>query len=82
MKKSKQSGFEQLLQRRTSSHPAFTLHSQDRSLADWLLDCERLTKEAALVGVDDSVDERPPDVYAIGFEEMVDLNAQVKGLAR
>ena len=49
---------------------------KDRSLADWLLDAQKLSSETALIGTTDGEEERPPDIFAIGFEEIVDLNAQ------
>ncbi|KAK3104004.1 hypothetical protein FSP39_023595 [Pinctada imbricata] len=46
------------------------------SISDWLLDAAKIHNEKNQDGVDRSVDwEKPIDVYAIGFEEMVDLNA-------
>ncbi|XP_061517465.1 synaptojanin-1 [Anopheles gambiae] len=50
---------------------------KDVSLADWLLDCHRLARSRSLVDfsqVDDS-NEPPVDIFAIGFQEIVDLNA-------
>ncbi|XP_011567451.3 synaptojanin-1 [Plutella xylostella] len=43
---------------------------KDVSLADWLLDCPR----SSLVDTEDAGDH-PSDIFAIGFEEIVDLNA-------
>ncbi|XP_030375284.1 synaptojanin-1 isoform X1 [Scaptodrosophila lebanonensis] len=47
------------------------------SLADWLLDCHALARSKALVDVNNPSEhaEHPVDIYAIGFEEIVDLNA-------
>lgn len=45
--------------------------NKDVSLADWLLDAPR--NSSSLVSVD--YDNTPVDVFAIGFEEIVDLNA-------
>ncbi|CAG2054275.1 unnamed protein product [Timema podura] len=49
---------------------------KDVSLSDWLLDSPRLSKSHSLVDVTNvSEAEVPIDIYAIGFEEIVDLNA-------
>ncbi|XP_065074368.1 synaptojanin-1 [Ochlerotatus camptorhynchus] len=50
---------------------------KDVSLADWLLDCHRLARSKSLVDVTHPEDsnEPPIDVFAIGFQEIVDLNA-------
>ncbi|XP_058828017.1 synaptojanin-1 [Topomyia yanbarensis] len=50
---------------------------KDVSLADWLLDCHRLARSKSLVDVShtEDTDEPPIDVFAIGFQEIVDLNA-------
>jgi len=49
---------------------------KDVSLADWLLDGPLLARSKSLVDVTSANQEDPPvDVYAIGFEEIVDLNA-------
>ncbi|XP_052126016.1 synaptojanin-1 [Frankliniella occidentalis] len=49
---------------------------KDVSLSDWLLDAPRLAKSNSLVDVSNPPDEEcPVDIYAIGFEEIVDLNA-------
>ncbi|KAH8283509.1 hypothetical protein KR018_004594 [Drosophila ironensis] len=47
------------------------------SLADWLLDCHALARSKALVEVNNPSEhaDHPVDIYAIGFEEIVDLNA-------
>lgn len=47
------------------------------SLADWLLDCHALARSKALVDVNNPSEnvDHPVDIYAIGFEEIVDLNA-------
>ncbi|XP_046576980.1 LOW QUALITY PROTEIN: synaptojanin-1-like, partial [Haliotis rubra] len=45
-----------------------------QSVSDWLLDAHKKAKAGTLE--DESVDyEKPVDIYAIGFEEIVDLNA-------
>ncbi|XP_071104406.1 synaptojanin-2-like [Haliotis cracherodii] len=45
-----------------------------QSVSDWLLDAHKKAKPGTLE--DESVDyEKPVDIYAIGFEEIVDLNA-------
>lgn len=50
---------------------------KDVSLADWLLDCHRLARSRSLVDVShpEDTNEPPIDVFAIGFQEIVDLNA-------
>ncbi|XP_052872010.1 synaptojanin-1 [Anopheles cruzii] len=50
---------------------------KDVSLADWLLDCHRLARSRSLVDFSHAEDtnEPPVDVFAIGFQEIVDLNA-------
>lgn len=45
---------------------------KDVSLDDWLLDAH---KQASLI-IDTDGEEPPVDIYAIGFEEMVDLDAK------
>ncbi|XP_061177920.1 synaptojanin-1-like [Saccostrea echinata] len=46
------------------------------SISDWLLDAASITKEKNPEMVDKSADlDRPMDIFAIGFEEIVDLNA-------
>ncbi|XP_068145428.1 synaptojanin-1 [Drosophila tropicalis] len=47
------------------------------SLADWLLDCHAQARSKALVDVNNPSEhvDHPVDIYAIGFEEIVDLNA-------
>ncbi|XP_059090202.1 synaptojanin-1-like isoform X2 [Tigriopus californicus] len=48
---------------------------KDVSLSDWLLDAHKTVKESDLSEC--STDEKKPiDIYAIGFEEMVDLDAK------
>lgn len=47
---------------------------KDVSLADWLLDAYKIANEKALVG-DDGAADIDVDMYAIGFQEIVDLNA-------
>lgn len=42
------------------------------SLADWLLDAHKSHIESLLVGYDY---DKPVDIFAVGFEEIVDLNA-------
>ena len=54
---------------------------KDVSLADWLLDAHKLgndQKGKELVNLEDSLTEelKQVDMYAIGFEEMVDLDAK------
>lgn len=50
---------------------------KDVSLADWLLDCHRLARSKSLVDVTHPEDSNDPpiDIFAIGFQEIVDLNA-------
>ncbi|XP_055533373.1 synaptojanin-1 [Wyeomyia smithii] len=50
---------------------------KDVSLADWLLDCHRLARSRSLVDVShpEETEEPPIDIFAIGFQEIVDLNA-------
>ncbi|KAK7067886.1 Synaptojanin-1 [Halocaridina rubra] len=48
------------------------------SLDDWLLDSQKNAIQSSLVDTspdEEERDDRPPDVFAIGFEEIVDLNA-------
>uniref|UniRef100_A0A0K8VGA8 phosphoinositide 5-phosphatase n=2 Tax=Bactrocera latifrons TaxID=174628 RepID=A0A0K8VGA8_BACLA len=47
------------------------------SLSDWLLDCHALARAKALVNVNNPSENAcdPVDIYAIGFQEIVDLNA-------
>lgn len=47
---------------------------KDVSLADWLLDAARMSKSRSLVQVTQG-ESTPIDIFAIGFEEIVDLNA-------
>uniref|UniRef100_A0A0K2U5M9 phosphoinositide 5-phosphatase n=1 Tax=Lepeophtheirus salmonis TaxID=72036 RepID=A0A0K2U5M9_LEPSM len=51
---------------------------KDVSLSDWLLDAHKTEKMHALVDLSTSpTDEtKPIDIFAIGFEEMVDLDAK------
>ncbi|XP_043228770.1 synaptojanin-1-like [Amphibalanus amphitrite] len=46
---------------------------KNQNLADWLLDAPRIARGRELV--DDSEEEPPVDIFAVGFEEIVDLNA-------
>ncbi|GAB6030737.1 hypothetical protein CHUAL_007588 [Chamberlinius hualienensis] len=48
---------------------------KNQPLTDWLLDASKLSRKSALVNVDEEDDNTPPDIFAIGFEEIVDLNA-------
>ncbi|XP_063219380.1 synaptojanin-1 isoform X2 [Bacillus rossius redtenbacheri] len=49
---------------------------KDVSLSDWLLDASSLAKTQSLVDVTHGLDDDvPKDIYAIGFQEIVDLNA-------
>ncbi|XP_055620671.1 synaptojanin-1 [Toxorhynchites rutilus septentrionalis] len=50
---------------------------KDVSLSDWLLDCHRLGRSRSLVDVShqEGAQEPPIDIFAIGFQEIVDLNA-------
>ena len=43
------------------------------SMHDWLLDFHKKAPEGILDKQEKF--ERPPDIYALGFEELVDLNA-------
>lgn len=46
------------------------------SLTDWLLDAPRLSKKNSLVDITQlKKTDTPVDIFAIGFEEIVDLNA-------
>lgn len=47
------------------------------TLSDWLLDCHALARSKALVDVNNPAENasKPVDIFAIGFEEIVDLNA-------
>ncbi|XP_036332879.1 synaptojanin-1 [Rhagoletis pomonella] len=47
------------------------------SLSDWLLDCHALARAKDLVNVTNPSENActPVDIYAIGFQEIVDLNA-------
>ncbi|XP_037087422.1 synaptojanin-1-like [Pollicipes pollicipes] len=47
---------------------------KNQNLADWLLDAPRLARGHDLVDAA-SDQEPPPDIFAVGFEEIVDLNA-------
>lgn len=51
---------------------------KDLHLSDWLLDCQKISRSQSLVdiqAVNSEQDNRPVDIFAIGFEEIVDLNA-------
>lgn len=49
---------------------------KDVSLSDWLLDTVRIAKTKSLIDSTSSDDvDIPVDIFAIGFEEIVDLNA-------
>ncbi|PSN48304.1 Synaptojanin-1 [Blattella germanica] len=49
---------------------------KDLSLTDWLLDASRIAKSQSLVDVTNVPEEESAiDIFAIGFEEIVDLNA-------
>ncbi|KAL0277407.1 UNVERIFIED_CONTAM: hypothetical protein PYX00_004700 [Menopon gallinae] len=49
---------------------------KDISLRDWLLDAPKMSKSRSLVDVTNDQDKSTPiDIFAIGFEEIVDLNA-------
>lgn len=48
---------------------------KDVSLSDWLLDPICQVKKRSLVDVSTSGDDIPVDIFAIGFQEIVDLNA-------
>ncbi|XP_068082117.1 synaptojanin-1 [Anabrus simplex] len=49
---------------------------KDLSLSDWLLDAPALARSQSLVDVTQLPEEESPvDIFAIGFEEIVDLNA-------
>lgn len=48
---------------------------KDVSLADWLLDAPRMSKSRSLIEVSKGESNAPIDIFAIGFEEIVDLNA-------
>lgn len=49
---------------------------KDLSLSDWLLDSPRTAKHKSLVDTNSPEDfDTPVDIFAIGFEEIVDLNA-------
>jgi len=47
---------------------------KDVSLADWLLDAPRMSRSRSLVEVTKG-ESTPVDIFAIGFEEIVDLSA-------
>jgi hypothetical protein len=51
---------------------------KDLSLADWLIESYKGTETPSLIDISDIPPkvEKPIDVYAIGFEEMVDLDAK------
>ncbi|KAJ4444743.1 hypothetical protein ANN_06540 [Periplaneta americana] len=49
---------------------------KDLSLSDWLLDAPHVAKSQSLVDVTNvPEDDSPIDIFAVGFEEIVDLNA-------
>uniref|UniRef100_A0A8D8SPY4 phosphoinositide 5-phosphatase n=1 Tax=Cacopsylla melanoneura TaxID=428564 RepID=A0A8D8SPY4_9HEMI len=49
---------------------------KDLSLSDWLLDSPQTAKHRSLVDTNSPEDvDAPVDIFAIGFEEIVDLNA-------
>lgn len=48
---------------------------KDVSLTDWLLDAHRIASEKALVGDLKPDEDTDFDIFAIGFQEIVDLNA-------
>ncbi|KAG8227890.1 hypothetical protein J437_LFUL008204 [Ladona fulva] len=49
---------------------------KDVSLHDWLLDSPRISKSQSLVDVCNAeAPDTPVDIFAVGFEEIVDLNA-------
>lgn len=53
-----------------------TVGGTNRPIDDWLLDCAVQSKEAKTNFLLGSYDPATPvDVYAVGFEEIVDLNA-------
>ncbi|XP_042908659.1 synaptojanin-1 [Parasteatoda tepidariorum] len=46
-----------------------------QSMTEWLLDCPKLSSKSSLIDVTASEENSAVDIYAIGFEEIVDLNA-------
>ncbi|GAV00951.1 hypothetical protein RvY_11731 [Ramazzottius varieornatus] len=49
---------------------------KDRPLDDWLLDCASLSQQEGKNFLDPSFNvDKPVDVFSVGFEEIVDLNA-------
>ncbi|KAJ9600882.1 hypothetical protein L9F63_000994, partial [Diploptera punctata] len=49
---------------------------KDLSLSDWLLDATQMARSQSLVDFTNvPEDETPIDIFAVGFEEIVDLNA-------
>ncbi|XP_021962271.1 synaptojanin-1 isoform X2 [Folsomia candida] len=49
---------------------------KDLSLSDWLLDAAKIGRSSSLVSFEEEEDTgRPADIYAVGFQEIVDLNA-------
>lgn len=48
---------------------------KDVSLSDWLLDSQTLNADLVDVNNDNDDLSAPVDIYAVGFEEIVDLNA-------
>lgn len=49
---------------------------RNHPMSDWLVDNSAVGGGCALVDVSHHVDTTPADIYAIGFQEIVDLNAQ------
>lgn len=47
---------------------------KDLSLSDWLLDSHKINADLVDINSTDNLSE-PIDIFAIGFEEIVDLNA-------
>ncbi|XP_013387463.1 synaptojanin-1 isoform X2 [Lingula anatina] len=60
-----------------NGQPRFrSIAHKNESLEDWLLDAPKITKSNRPDLIDESVDyDYPVDIFAIGFEEIVDLNA-------
>ncbi|CAB3386484.1 Hypothetical predicted protein [Cloeon dipterum] len=50
---------------------------KDVSLADWLLDAQKIARSNSMVDLShpDDISLKSSDIFAIGFEEIVDLNA-------
>lgn len=55
------------------------MHNRARPVSDWLVDYKTSVEydvgEANLLNDDNLIDNAPVDIYAIGFQEIVDLNA-------